>query len=191
MSDEPTAQSGGAHTQAGAEFYSIADQQAQVMYVGVRRAAQWVPFLAPHLRSGMRLLDCGCGVGSITLDLAELVAPGKTVGLDLDESQLALAREAAASRGLGNARFEVGSMYELPFADASFDVALAHTVLFHLSDPPRAMRELRRVLAPDGIVASGQAAGVAVAACFDVHKALHVWRVLGGSEDEVVLAQVP
>lgn len=153
MSDEPVAQSGGAPTQAGAEFYSIADQQAQVMYVGVRRAAQWVPFLAPHLRSGMRLLDCGCGVGSITLDLAELVTPGKTVGLDLDESQLALAREAAASRGLSNARFEVGSVYELPFADASFDVALAHTVLFHLSDPLRAMRELRRVLAPGGIVA--------------------------------------
>jgi len=51
--------------------------------------------------------------------------------------------------------------------------------------------ELDLALAPDGIVASGQAAGVAVAACFDVHKALHLWRVLGANEDEVVLAQVP
>ncbi|MGH2503831.1 MAG: hypothetical protein ACRDID_15075, partial [Ktedonobacterales bacterium] len=56
---------------AGEEFYNIADEQAQIAYVQTRRAAQWVPFLLPHLHSGLRLLDCGCGVGSITLDLAE------------------------------------------------------------------------------------------------------------------------
>ncbi len=52
-----------------------------------------------------------------------------------------------------NARFDAGSVYELPFADGAFDVALAHTLLFHLSDPLRALKELRRVLAPGGIVA--------------------------------------
>jgi ubiquinone/menaquinone biosynthesis C-methylase UbiE len=138
---------------AGGEFYSISDPQAQAEYVSMRRAGRWVPFFLPHLRSGMRLLDCGCGVGSITLDLAEIVAPGETVGADLDDGQLALARAAAITRGLNNARFEVASVYELPFADASFDAALAHTVLFHLSDPLRALKELRRVLAPGGIVA--------------------------------------
>jgi ubiquinone/menaquinone biosynthesis C-methylase UbiE len=138
---------------AGDEFYSLADHQAQVEYTQVRRAARWVPFLLPHLRTGMRLLDCGCGVGSITLDLAESVAPGETVGIDVDAGQLVLARAAAAARGLGHARFEVGSIYELPFADASFDVALAHTVLQHLGEPLRALKELRRVLAPGGIAA--------------------------------------
>lgn len=137
---------------AGQEVYAMADQ-AQVALVGGRRAAKWVPFLLPHLRPGMRLLDVGCGVGSITLDLAELVAPGETVGMDMDERQLEIARVNAASRGLVNARFQAGSAYELPFADAAFDVALAHTLLFHLSDQARALRELRRVLAPGGLVA--------------------------------------
>lgn len=150
MSDQPARD---ATTRAGDEVYSFTDHQAQVAYVSNRRAAQWVPFLLPHLRPGMRLLDCGCGVGSITLDLAEMVAPGETVGIDLDASQLDLARAQADTRGLANARFEVGSVYALPFAAASFDVVLAHTVLIHLSEPLRALKEMRRVLAPGGIVA--------------------------------------
>lgn len=138
---------------AGEEFYGLSDEQAQVDYVQVRRAAQWVPFLLPHLRSGMHALDVGCGVGSITLDLAEIVAPGEIVGIDRDEAQLAIARTSAAQRGLTHARFEVGSVYALPFPDATFDVALAHTLLFHLSDQLRALKELRRVLRPGGLVA--------------------------------------
>ncbi len=73
----------------------------------------------------MFLLDCGIGVGSLTLDLAERVAPGRVVGVDLDESQLAMARTEAEGRGLTNVRFEVASIYELPFPDGSFDAALA------------------------------------------------------------------
>ena len=65
-----------------AETYSIGDSEAQHQYVGGRTAREWVPFLLPHLRPGMALLDCGCGVGSITLDLAALVAPGEVVGVD-------------------------------------------------------------------------------------------------------------
>ena len=150
MSDE---QPGKTETQAaGHEVYSVASE-AQITLVQGRRAAKWVPFLLPHLRPGMRLLDVGCGVGSITLDLAELVAPGKVVGVDQDASQIEIARASAASRGLTNTRFQTGSAYELPFADSSFDVALAHTLLFHLSDHPRALGELRRVLAPGGLVA--------------------------------------
>ena len=154
MSDEPASESREApSTEAGGETYSITDEQAQVEYVGVRRAARWVPFFLPYLRSGMKLVDCGCGVGSITLDLAAIVAPGETIGIDQDAAQLELARASAAERGLANARFEVGSIYALPFADGSINAALAHTLLFHLSDPLRALKELRRVLAPGGIVA--------------------------------------
>ena len=134
-----------------AETYSIGDSAAQHQYVGGRTAREWVPFLLPHLRPGMALLDCGCGVGSITLDLAALVAPGEVVGIDLDEGQLAVARAEAARRGLTNARFERASIYALPFPEASFDATLAHTLLIHLSDPPRALRALQRVLKPGGV----------------------------------------
>lgn len=139
--------------QAGEEFYSISDETVQREYVGVRRATRWVPFFLPHLKPGMRLLDCGCGVGSITLDLAEIVAPAQVIGLDRDESQLEVARKAAQARAITNVTFEVGNVYELAYADGSFDAALAHTLLFHLSDPLQALRSMRRVLRPGGIVA--------------------------------------
>jgi ubiquinone/menaquinone biosynthesis C-methylase UbiE len=135
-----------------AETYSVNDEKTQREYVQGRRAAQWVPFFLPHLKPGMRLLDCGCGVGTITTDLAKLVAPGQVVGLDRDPSQVALAQSLAGERKITNVKFEVGNVYELEFPDASFDAVLAHTLLIHLSDPLRALQELRRVLKPGGVI---------------------------------------
>jgi ubiquinone/menaquinone biosynthesis C-methylase UbiE len=135
------------------EFYSINDAEAQRIYVGVRRARVWVGFLLPYLKPGMSLLDCGCGVGSITLDLAEIVAPGPVIGLDMDEGQLEIARQSARERGLNNVTFEQGDVYRLRFTDETFDAVLAHTLLYHLNNQLKALKELRRVLKPGGIVA--------------------------------------
>ena len=66
--------------------------------VFARRTGQVAAFLAPHLRAGMRLLDCGCGPGSITVDLAQAVAPGDTIGIDLREDALAQGRALARER---------------------------------------------------------------------------------------------
>lgn len=137
--------------EARQEFYSLSDAQAQQTYVGGRRAQDWVGFLLPHLKPGMALLDCGCGVGSITLDLAERVAPGQVVGVDRDAGQLEIARANAAKRGLDNVSFEEGNVYALRFADESFDAVLAHTLLYHLSEPLRAIREFYRLVKPDGV----------------------------------------
>jgi len=135
------------------EFYSLNNAEAQQTYVGVRRAKDWVGFFLPYLKPGFNVLDCGCGVGSITLDIAELVAPGKVIGVDMDESQLAVARASAEKRGLTNVSFEQGNVYQLRFDSASFDAVLAHTLLYHLSDPLRALKEIRRVLKSGGIAA--------------------------------------
>jgi len=135
------------------ESYSLNNPKAQQTYTGARRAKDWVPFLIPHLKPGMSLLDCGCGVGSITLDLAELVAPGPVIGVDIDESQLEIARDNAQQRGLANVKFEQRDVYELKFDSGTFDIVLAHTLLQHLSDPLRIIQELRRVLKPSGIAA--------------------------------------
>ena len=118
-----------------------------------RTAASELGFLLPHLAAGMTVLDCGCGPGSITAGLAELVSPGEVIGLDIEERQLEAARRLARERSLGNLRFVQGSVYELPFPDASFDVVVAHFVLEHVSDPRRALREIRRVVRPGGIAA--------------------------------------
>ena len=62
-------------------------------------------FLGPHLRAGMRLIDCGCGPGSITVDLAGMVAPGDVVGIDTREEALSEARQLARDRGVTNLTF--------------------------------------------------------------------------------------
>jgi SAM-dependent methyltransferase len=100
----------------------------------------------------MRVLDAGCGPGAITVGLAEVVVPGEVVGVDLQPEQVERARALTAERGVWNARFEVANIYELPFPDGSFDAAFANQVLSHLREPVRALREVRRVLGPDGIV---------------------------------------
>jgi SAM-dependent methyltransferase len=65
---------------------------------------------------------------------------------------LELARAVAAERGVA-VELRAGDVYALDFPDASFDVVHAHQVLQHLTDPVRALREMRRVLRPGGVVA--------------------------------------
>ena len=110
-------------------------------------------FALPELRSGMRLLDAGCGPGTITVGLARAVAPAEVVGIDLSEEVLAIAREQALAEGVDNLHFRIDDIYGLDCADSAFDVVFAHQLLQHLTDPVRALREMRRVLRPGGLVA--------------------------------------
>ncbi|WP_374311633.1 class I SAM-dependent methyltransferase [Microbacterium sp.] len=110
-------------------------------------------YLVPSLRPGQRILDVGSGPGTITIDLAERVAPGHVTGLDAAADVVEKATALAAQRGARNVSFEVGDAYALDAAAGAFDVVHAHQVLQHLSRPVDALREFRRVLAPDGIVA--------------------------------------
>jgi ubiquinone/menaquinone biosynthesis C-methylase UbiE len=118
-----------------------------------RSAADMADFLLPHLRPGMRVLDAGCGPGPITVDLAEVVTPGEVLGMDIASVQLERGRALAAERRARNVRFEQGDAYALPFPDASFDVVFASTLLQHLGEPARALREFRRVVRPGGLAA--------------------------------------
>lgn len=133
------------------DAYTHGHHASVVAQHGRRTAEEAAAFLLPRLRAGMRLLDAGCGPGSITAGLARRVAPGEVVGVDAEPSVLALARERGA--GLPNLRFEEASVYGLPFGDDSFDAAYAHQLLQHLTDPPAALRELARVVRPGGFVA--------------------------------------
>ncbi|WP_116449390.1 methyltransferase domain-containing protein [Blastococcus litoris] len=109
-------------------------------------------YLAPALRPGLDLLDVGCGPGTITVDLAERVAPGRVLGIDVSADPLAEARAAAERAGVA-VTFEVGDVYALAAEDDSFDVVHAHQVLQHLTDPVAALREMARVCRPGGVVA--------------------------------------
>jgi SAM-dependent methyltransferase len=130
-----------------------------------RTAANSAAYLLPHLASGLSLLDVGAGPGTITRDLARLVAPGRVVGIDRDPGVVALAGAAAAvssddavPSSAGDAvppvEFQVADVYELPFDDGEFDIVHAHQVLQHLSDPVAALGEMARVTRPGGLVAA-------------------------------------
>lgn len=124
-----------------------------------RNAQANAGYLLPHLGAGFRVLDFGCGPGTITIGLAQAVHPGEVHGIDMEASQIELARAAAADGGHDNATFHMGNVYELPFEDASFDVAHCHAVLMHVPDTERALREVRRVLKPGGMIASREMIG--------------------------------
>ncbi|MGW7463401.1 methyltransferase domain-containing protein [Streptomyces xantholiticus] len=118
-----------------------------------RTAANSAAYLIAELRPGLDVLDVGCGPGTITADLAELVAPGRVTAVDAAENVLGQARAYAEQRGLDNVRFAVADVHDLDFADDSFDVVHAHQVLQHVGDPVRALHEMRRVCRPGGVVA--------------------------------------
>lgn len=118
-----------------------------------RTAGNSAAYLLPHLVSGQRLLDVGCGPGTITADLARVVAPGEVVAFDREPGIVAEAAGLAIERALGNVTSMVGDVYALDIADGTFDVVHAHQVLQHLSDPVAALREMRRVTRPGGKVA--------------------------------------
>jgi ubiquinone/menaquinone biosynthesis C-methylase UbiE len=117
-----------------------------------RRTGEAAAFLTPHLKQGMRLIDCGCGPGSITVDLALALAPGEAIGIDLREGALRQGRALARERGIANVAFHAATLYRLPYADSSFDAAFACAVLQHLAAPLGALKELRRVLKPGGVI---------------------------------------
>jgi ubiquinone/menaquinone biosynthesis C-methylase UbiE len=117
-----------------------------------RTAEHHAAFFLPHLKRGMSLLDCGSGPGSITAGLAKAVSPGEVTGIEIEASQVDLARENAAKLGLTNIKFEQGSAYELPYPDNRFDAVFSHAMLEHLTNPVLVVKEMRRVLKPGGIV---------------------------------------
>ena len=102
---------------------------------GRRTAASHAAFLLPHLRAGMRILDLGCGPGSITAGLGD-----GAVGIDLDPGPPDTVPVATADAG------------RLPFADATFDAVFSCAVMQHLPDPLRALTEARRVCAPGAVI---------------------------------------
>lgn len=122
-----------------------------------RTAEDSAAYLLPHLRPGLSVLDVGCGPGTITAGLAARVAPGAVTAVDQADDVLAVARFEIEQHRLTNVAFATADVHRLDFPDDTFDVVHAHQVLQHLTDPVAALREMRRVCVPGGIVAARDA----------------------------------
>jgi ubiquinone/menaquinone biosynthesis C-methylase UbiE len=142
-----------------------------------RTAIDSAGYLLSHLQPGMSLLDVGCGPGTITVDLAARVAPGRVTAVELTDAALDLARAEAHARSQSNIEFATSDVHALDFPDHSFDVVHAHQVLQHVADPVQALRELHRVCVPNGIVAVRDA-DYAGFIWFPLLPALERWREL-------------
>jgi SAM-dependent methyltransferase len=137
----------------------VTDTYTHGHHASVLRSHRWrtaensARYLLPFLSPGMRLLDVGCGPGTITLDLAARVAPGQTTGVDRDAGVVGEAQRLLDMRATSGVEFSTADAYALEFDDESFDVVHAHQVLQHLSDPVAALVEMRRVLKLGGVLA--------------------------------------
>lgn len=120
-----------------------------------RTAHQQASFVLPYLCPGMNVLDVGCGPGTITLGLAQVVAPGQVTGIDHDRVHIDAARSFAAERGVTNVDFHSGNALSLPFEEATFDAVFENNLLTHLvQDSVRAASEVYRVLKPGSFFAA-------------------------------------
>jgi 2-polyprenyl-6-hydroxyphenyl methylase/3-demethylubiquinone-9 3-methyltransferase len=106
-------------------------------------------------KGSLRVLDVGCGGGILTERIAremqERGIAGEVIGVDMSKNSVQVATEHAKKAGLNNIKYIVGSAYQLPVEDNSFDIVVSTDVLEHLHDLQQAVKEIKRVLKPDGL----------------------------------------
>ncbi|KAL4874274.1 S-adenosyl-L-methionine-dependent methyltransferase [Aspergillus karnatakaensis] len=139
------------------------------------------PHLLPYLTttpksiSNPKVLDVGCGPGSITIDIARLLPSAHVTGVEYVPDPLPQARDLAAKSGITNIDFQVADIHALPFPDESFDIVHVHQVLQHISDPVNALRELHRVTTRGGIVSLRESASMT---WYPVNQGISAWLAL-------------
>lgn len=146
MSNEPSSES-----------YIHGHHEAVLRSHRSRTAENSAAYMLDRLAPDARVLDVGCGPGSITVGLAQRVPQGHVTGIDSSPCVLEQALSAPGAAEQANLSFEDGDVYSLRFQDDSFDVVHAHQVLQHLTDPVAALVEMRRVCRPGGVVAARDA----------------------------------
>ncbi|KAK8199686.1 UbiE family methyltransferase [Phyllosticta capitalensis] len=132
------------------KVYLQGHSQAVLESHGRRTAQSCAAYLLPHLKPNFKILDVGCGPGSISTTLAPYVPEGHVTGVDYSPEAVAVGEQLAANAGVKNVSFQTADAFALPFADGTFDVVHAHQVVQHVADPVGLLREMRRVAKPDG-----------------------------------------
>lgn len=134
------------------KIYPFGYGPAAVGMMQSRDASTNAKLFLKYASPGMNVLDVGCGPGSISVGIAEALAPGQVTGIDIEPSQIVLGEELVKSKKMENCKFETASLLELPFEDSSFDAVYGHTILMQFSDLKPVLDEIMRVLKPGGLV---------------------------------------
>jgi SAM-dependent methyltransferase len=108
------------------------------------------------------ILDAGCGSGAMTRCFGSRYADASVIGVDIRDDYVSYAQGRANEDGLKNVEFRQGSVFNLPFANASFDVVWSKYVMQWIDEPERAVAEFRRVTKPGGVVVCCNFDGFAV-----------------------------
>lgn len=137
------------------------DRAADYVNATAHATRQSIPTLLAHARlhPGARVLDAGCGPGYVAACADILGATPQ--GIDFADGMVNVAR-----KNFPHIPFQAADVEELPFPDESFDAVISNIVLFHVTDPTRAMVEAARVLAPKGRFAFSQWLGPDQSACY-------------------------
>ncbi|KAI1619643.1 ubiE/COQ5 methyltransferase [Exophiala viscosa] len=115
-------------------------------------------FLLPHLKPHYKIVDLGCGPGTITRGFCSFVPQGSVTGIDSADSVIEQARSQAPQTEYPNLNFRVGDITQrLPCDDNSVDVVYTHMTLLHVPSPVQVVEEARRVLKPGGMLAMREA----------------------------------
>lgn len=139
-------------TGASSSIYRASDGAAYERFLG-----RWSRLLAGPFAEFARpadhgrLLDVGCGTGSLARLLAQTRAPEQVAGIDIAAPYVTFARSRPDAGSIG---FTVGDGCRLPYPDDAFAAALAQLSLNFVPDAAQAVREMRRVVRPDGVVAA-------------------------------------
>ncbi len=141
----------------GARYLEVARRQL------FARHPDYLPFLLRHLdiRPGMTVVDVGCGTGVYTrLMASRLHGEGQAIGVDIRPAMVAQAREIADEEGwIGVTNFLEGDALALPLPDASADRVFCNSLLWLLPNPVAALREMWRILRPDGVAFAAEPDG--------------------------------
>jgi demethylmenaquinone methyltransferase/2-methoxy-6-polyprenyl-1,4-benzoquinol methylase/phosphoethanolamine N-methyltransferase len=150
----------GLHTNGGASqttgrvihWASLYDTVTGLLLLGKDRAICEMTVELAQVKPGDKVLDVGCGTGSLTITAKAWAGPdGEAHGIDAAPEMIEVARRKAARLGV-DIGFQVGLVEDIPFPDGEFDVVLSRLVLHHLPDDlkRRGVAEMRRVLKPGG-----------------------------------------
>src|SRR5262249_11433066 len=134
------------------EIYQHGHHHSVIVDHAKRTAETAAAFFLPFIKPGMRLLDIGCGPGSITAGLAQRVEAAETIGIDPWPSVIETAKLLGNAGAAQHLAFDVGNIYEPRFAPETFDAVFAHQVLQHLSRPVDALQQMLSLLKPSGVL---------------------------------------